>query len=77
MILKRELGVSIYPDHSDAQKDRQYLKRAAELGFTRLFMSMLEVSEGKENVTSGITVHILPLTNTSDAAVYQSGHTHL
>ena len=50
MILKRELGVSIYPDHSDAQKDRQYLKRAAELGFTRLFMSMLEVSEGKEAV---------------------------
>lgn len=50
MILKRELGVSIYPDHSDSQKDRQYLKRAAELGFTRLFMSMLEVSEGKEAV---------------------------
>lgn len=25
--MKRELGVSIYPDHSNPQEDRQYLKK--------------------------------------------------
>lgn len=49
--MKRELGISIYPDHSDPECDRAYLKQAAELGFTRIFMSMLEVSDGKEKVS--------------------------
>lgn len=48
--MKREIGISIYPDHSQPELDRKYLKQAAELGFTRLFMSMLEVSEGKAAV---------------------------
>lgn len=48
--MRRELGISIYPDHSDPQEDRQYLKKAAELGFTRIFMSMLEVTDGKDKV---------------------------
>lgn len=46
--MKRELGISIYPDHSDPKKDKKYLKKAADLGYTRLFMSMLEVSGGRE-----------------------------
>lgn len=46
--MKRELGISIYPDHSDPAKDRAYVKKAADLGFTQLFMSMLEVQEGKK-----------------------------
>lgn len=49
--MKRELGISIYPDHSDPASDRAYLKKAADLGFTRIFMSMLEVTEGKEKVS--------------------------
>ncbi|KRL83645.1 DUF871 domain-containing protein [Ligilactobacillus apodemi] len=42
--MKRELGISIYPDHSDPQADQSYLKKAAKLGYTRLFISMLEVN---------------------------------
>lgn len=48
--MKRRLGVSVYPDHSDLEEDKRYLKKASDLGFTRIFMSMLEVSEGKEKV---------------------------
>lgn len=41
--MKREIGISIYPDHSVFEQDKQYLEKAAKLGYTRLFMSMLEV----------------------------------
>ena len=40
--MKRALGVSVYPDHSDINQDKAYLKKASECGFTRIFMSMLE-----------------------------------
>lgn len=46
----RRLGVSIYPDHSDFDQDVAYLEKAKGHGFERVFMSMLEVSEGKEVV---------------------------
>ncbi|MDR1567615.1 MAG: MupG family TIM beta-alpha barrel fold protein [Streptococcaceae bacterium] len=45
--MKREIGISVYPDHSDLEKDKAYIQKAADLGFTRIFMSMLEVTEGK------------------------------
>ncbi|EOI06421.1 hypothetical protein UAY_00472 [Enterococcus moraviensis ATCC BAA-383] len=48
--MKRALGVSVYPDHSEIEKDKAYLKKASECGFSRIFMSMLEVTEGKEVV---------------------------
>lgn len=41
---KRQLGLSIYPDHSDFEKDKQYLALGKKYGFTRIFMSMLEVT---------------------------------
>jgi len=47
---KRTLGVSLYPDHSNPDEDKKYLKLASKYGFTRIFMSMLEVSEGKQKV---------------------------
>lgn len=47
---KRTLGISLYPDHSDLNEDKRYLALANRYGFTRIFMSMLEVSEGKEKV---------------------------
>lgn len=47
---KRTLGVSLYPDHSDLNEDKRYLVQASHYGFSRIFMSMLEVSEGKEKV---------------------------
>ena len=43
--MKRSLGISLYPDHSDPQKDREYLQLAHKYGFNRIFMSMLEVTE--------------------------------
>ncbi len=48
MRVKRRLGVSIYPDHSDFKTDVNYLRRAASYGFERVFMSMLEVEGGRE-----------------------------
>lgn len=48
--MKKEIGISIYPDHSDQKADHNYLEKAAKLGFTRLFISMLEVTDTKENV---------------------------
>ncbi|MHC5227752.1 DUF871 domain-containing protein [Enterococcus sp. LJL99] len=46
--MKREIGISVYPDTSDPKEDRIYIQKAAELGYTRMFMSMLEVNEEKE-----------------------------
>lgn len=46
--MRRKLGISIYPDHSDPARDREYLDLAARHGFGRLFMSMLEVTGGRE-----------------------------
>ena len=40
----------MYPDHSDFETDKAYLQLAHDYGFSRIFMSMLEVSDGKENV---------------------------
>lgn len=48
--MKRALGVSVYPDHSKLEDDKNYLQKAHQYGFSRIFMSMLEVTEGKEAV---------------------------
>lgn len=40
----RQLVLSIYPDHSDFEENAAYLKLGQHYGFTRIFMSMLEVS---------------------------------
>ena len=46
--MRRKLGISIYPDHSDPARDRAYLELAARHGFERIFMSMLEVAGGRD-----------------------------
>jgi hypothetical protein len=48
--MKRLLGISLYPNHSDLQQDKEYLELAHKYGFSRIFMSMLEVTDGKEAV---------------------------
>ncbi|WP_367378080.1 DUF871 domain-containing protein [Enterococcus gilvus] len=48
--MKRVLGISVYPDHSDTNQDKAYIELAHKYGFGRIFMSMLEVTEGKEVV---------------------------
>lgn len=44
----RNLGLSIYPDHSEYQTDAEYLELGHKYGFTRIFMSMLEVQGSVE-----------------------------
>ncbi|WP_313467899.1 MupG family TIM beta-alpha barrel fold protein [Carnobacterium sp.] len=56
--MKRRLGISVYPDHSILKEDETYIKKAAEYGFSRIFMSMLEVTEGKEAVAEKFS-HII------------------
>lgn len=48
----RRLGLSIYPDNSEFEEDLAYLKLGNKHGFERIFMSMLEVTEGKEKVAA-------------------------
>ncbi|WP_010579734.1 DUF871 domain-containing protein [Liquorilactobacillus vini] len=46
----RNLGLSIYPDHSDFEKNKNYLELGHKYGFKRIFMSMLEVGDSVEAV---------------------------
>lgn len=43
-----KLGVSIYPEHSTVEKDKEYLRKAAQLGFKTVFTCLLSVDEGRE-----------------------------
>lgn len=43
-----KLGVSIYPEHSTMEKDKEYLRKAADLGFTSVFTCLLSVEKGQE-----------------------------
>lgn len=40
-----EIGISIYPSKSDLNEMKDYLSLAAEIGYKRVFTSMLEVAE--------------------------------
>lgn len=44
-----ELGVSIYPSKSTFEEMVAYLNLASELGYRRVFTSMLEVTNNPEN----------------------------
>lgn len=46
----RELGISIYPGHSDVQKDKEYIKLASKYGFTRIFTCLLSIEGDKEKI---------------------------
>lgn len=48
--MKRSLGISIYPEHSTVEKDKEYLKLAHEYGFTRVFTCLLSVTKSKEEI---------------------------
>ena len=50
--MKRALGVSVYPDHSDINQDKAYLK--SRMWVYSNFMSMLEVTDGKEAVQKNL-----------------------
>lgn len=44
----RSLGLSIYPDHSSFEDNAKYLDLGHKYGFSRIFMSMLEVQGSPE-----------------------------
>lgn len=46
--MKRRLGISIYPDRSDIEKDKEYILLAKKYGFERIFTCLLSVNKPKE-----------------------------
>jgi len=48
--MKRKLGIAISPDHSYFANEEAYIKKASEFGFSRIFMSLLEITGKKEEV---------------------------
>ncbi|EMA6344178.1 DUF871 domain-containing protein [Bacillus cytotoxicus] len=46
----RQLGISIYPEHSTVEKDKEYLTLAHQYGFTRVFTCLLSVDGDKETI---------------------------
>lgn len=46
----RHLGVSIYPDKSDSQTIKDYLKKASKYGFSRIFTCLLSVNKPKDEL---------------------------
>lgn len=45
-----KLGISIYPEQTTLEKDKEYLLLASKYGFKRVFTSLLEIKDGKESV---------------------------
>ncbi|MGL4522921.1 MAG: MupG family TIM beta-alpha barrel fold protein, partial [Bacilli bacterium] len=48
----KRLGVSIYPEHSTPEKDKEYLSLAAKYGFKRVFTCLLSVNAPKEQIAA-------------------------
>lgn len=46
----KKLGIAIYPQKATLEENLRYLKRANEAGFSRLFLSLLEIDAEKELV---------------------------
>ena len=44
------LGISVYPEHSTAEKDLAYMKLAAKYGFSRIFTCFLSAKEEKKDL---------------------------
>lgn len=48
----KQLGISIYPEHSTLKKDMEYISLAAKYGFKRIFTCLLSVEgKTKEEIT--------------------------
>ncbi len=46
----KKLGISIYPAHSNIEKDKEYLILASKYGYQRLFMCMLSEVDDKDTI---------------------------
>lgn len=48
------IGISIYPLNSTIEENRKYIKKAVELGYSRVFTSMLELDSEKEKALAQV-----------------------
>ena len=48
------IGISIYPLNSSVEENRTYIKKAAKLGYSRIFTSMLELDNEKEKALNQV-----------------------
>ena len=46
----RQLGISVYPEHSTQEKDFAYMELAAKYGFTRIFTCLLSASSDADTI---------------------------
>jgi hypothetical protein len=46
----RKLGISIYPEHSTVEKDKEYIALAQKYGFKKIFTCLLSVEGDKEKI---------------------------
>lgn len=45
------LGISVYPEHSTLKENKEYIKKASEFGFSRIFTCLLSVGDkSKEEI---------------------------
>ncbi|MCQ9209510.1 DUF871 domain-containing protein [Granulicatella seriolae] len=51
----RKLGISVYPNHSDVDDIKNYIKTAATYGFSRIFTCLLSVEGDKEKILDEFT----------------------
>lgn len=48
--MERRLGISIYPEKSTPEQDKEYIKLAHKYGFSRIFTCLLSVNKPKEEI---------------------------
>ena len=48
--LMRQIGLSIYPEHADIGAIKAYIKRASELGYTRIFTCLISGGGSQDTV---------------------------
>ncbi|MBU8595984.1 DUF871 domain-containing protein [Shouchella clausii] len=53
----QQLGISIYPNHSTTEKDKQYIHVANQYGFTRVFTCLLSVEQDNILASFKETIH--------------------
>ncbi|MFI3174121.1 MAG: MupG family TIM beta-alpha barrel fold protein [Bacillota bacterium] len=46
------LGISVYPEHTTAEEDFRYIKKAAECGFLRVFTCLISAEGDLEEITT-------------------------
>lgn len=55
----RKLGISIYPNHSIVEEDKNYIQLAKQYGFKKIFTCLLSVEGNKEQILANFkeTIH--------------------